>query len=102
METPKPMQGTWTLTAPDGRTWQADSPLRCAANELRERVPAEVAMQRIREAAATCADCEHPTLCTDFPDQHRSCDGSWLALDLAIQALESAVIDASVWFSCCR
>jgi hypothetical protein len=27
METPKPMQGTWTLTAPDGRQWQAGSVL---------------------------------------------------------------------------
>lgn len=47
MDTPKPMQGTWTLTAPDGRAWQGDSPLRCAGIEQRERVPASVAMERI-------------------------------------------------------
>ena len=47
METPKPMQGTWTLTAPDGRTWQAESPLRCAGLEQRERVPPEVGMARV-------------------------------------------------------
>ena len=47
METPKPQFGTWTLTAPDGRTWKADSPLRCVSIEMRERVPAHVAMARI-------------------------------------------------------
>ena len=50
-DTPKPMQGTWTLTAPDGRTWQAESPLRVVALESRERVPATVALQRIYAAA---------------------------------------------------
>lgn len=50
METLKSMPGTWTLTAPDGRTWQADTPLRCAAAEQRERVPADVAMARVMEA----------------------------------------------------
>jgi hypothetical protein len=45
--TPKPMQGTWTLTAPDGRTWQADSPLLALRAEQRERVPADVALARI-------------------------------------------------------
>jgi hypothetical protein len=51
-ETPKPMQGTWTLTAPDGRTWQADSPLRVVAAESRERIPATVALERIYAAAS--------------------------------------------------
>lgn len=45
--TPKAQAGTWTLTAPDGRTWQADTPLRCAAAEQRERVPPDVALARI-------------------------------------------------------
>lgn len=27
-KTPPHQVGTWTLTAPDGRTWQADSPLK--------------------------------------------------------------------------
>jgi hypothetical protein len=45
--TPKPMQGTWTLTAPDGRTWQADSPLLALRAEQRERVPADVALARV-------------------------------------------------------
>lgn len=55
-DTPKPMQGTWTLTAPDGRTWQAESPLRVVAMESRERVPAEVALARINAAIAETSD----------------------------------------------
>lgn len=45
--TPKSQQGTWTLTAPDGRQWQADSPLKACAAEQRERVPADVGLARI-------------------------------------------------------
>lgn len=48
--TPKPMVGTWTLTAPDGRTWRDKSPLHCCSAELRERVPADVALARMLEA----------------------------------------------------
>lgn len=47
METPKPQAGTWTLTAPDGRTWEASSPLHCASREQAERIPAKVALDRI-------------------------------------------------------
>lgn len=50
METPKAMEGTWTLTAPDGRQWQAENPLRCVKLEMDERVPAEVALARLQEA----------------------------------------------------
>lgn len=39
--------GTWTLTAPNGRTWEASSPLHCASREQAERVPAKVALDRI-------------------------------------------------------
>lgn len=46
-ETPKAQEGTWTLTAPDGRTWQGDSPLRCVAIEMRERVSHRVQLGRI-------------------------------------------------------
>lgn len=52
METPKPQQGTWTLTAPDGRQWQADSPLRTVSLEQRERVPADVALGRVLAMAS--------------------------------------------------
>lgn len=40
-------EGQWTLTAPDGRTWMADSPLRVVSQEQRSRIPASVAMERI-------------------------------------------------------
>jgi hypothetical protein len=56
METQKPMTGIWTLTAPDGRTWQAETPLRCCGLEQRERVPAEVALARILDAAKLVAN----------------------------------------------
>ena len=56
METPKPQAGTWTLTAPDGRTWEASSPLHCCGAEQRERVPTDVALARILEAATQTPD----------------------------------------------
>lgn len=34
------MPGTWTLTAPDGRTWTGSSPLKACSAELNERRPA--------------------------------------------------------------
>ncbi len=55
-ETPKPQAGTWTLTAPDGRKWTADSPLRVVAQESRERIPASVALERVLTAAAETPD----------------------------------------------
>ena len=42
--------GTWTLTAPDGRQWTGDSPIKCASKERNERIPAEVQLSRIAEA----------------------------------------------------
>jgi hypothetical protein len=56
METPKPMIGTWTLTAPDGRIWQSDSPLRCCGAEQRERVPIAIGLARIFDASELEAD----------------------------------------------
>lgn len=46
--TPKAQEGEWTLTAPDGRTWRADSPLKCVSAEINERVPPDVRLARIR------------------------------------------------------
>ncbi len=63
IETPKPQVGTWTLTAPDGRTWQGDSPLKTCGAEQRERVPAEVALQRV---FAACDDADLPKLRAAF------------------------------------
>lgn len=38
----KPQEGTWTLTAPDGRTWTGKTPIECCGAEHHERVsPAE-------------------------------------------------------------
>jgi len=45
-----PQTGTWTLIAPDGRTWTAESPLKVCAAEQRDRIPAEIMLQRIFEA----------------------------------------------------
>ena len=56
METAKPQEGTWTLIAPDGRTWRAESPLRCVGLEHRERVPPEISLKRIWTAFQHEAD----------------------------------------------
>lgn len=45
----KPQKGTWTLTAPDGRQWLAESGLLAAAKEQNERIPPEVRLARILE-----------------------------------------------------
>lgn len=45
---PKPMAGTWTLTAPDGRQWVAEDPLKCVIAEGNDRIPALVQLARIR------------------------------------------------------
>jgi hypothetical protein len=67
--TPKAQSGTWTLIAPDGRQWQTDSPLKCCALELRERVPAEVALSRIfRELEAQSPSEQTPTTLQDKLD----------------------------------
>ena len=47
MDTPKPQKGKWTLTAPDGRKWVADTPLKCVGSEQRERIPPSVALEKI-------------------------------------------------------
>jgi len=61
--TPKPQSGTWKLTAPDGRTWEGDSPLKACGAEQRERVPAQVALQRIY---AACDDGDLPKMRAAF------------------------------------
>lgn len=53
--TPKPMAGEWTLTAPDGRTWKAASPIHCVQAESKDRIPPEIALARIR--ASLLKDC---------------------------------------------
>ena len=43
----EPQEGTWTLTAPDGRQWTGASGLLAAAAEQRDRIPTEVQLERI-------------------------------------------------------
>lgn len=40
--------GEWTLTAPDGQQWKADSPAACLMAECDSRIPAIVQLARIR------------------------------------------------------
>lgn len=50
-----PQVGTWTLTAPDGRQWTGDTPLKVVSTEHHERVPAKVSLRRIfKEADRWC------------------------------------------------
>lgn len=58
VDTPKPQAGTWILFAPDGRKWEADSPLKVVSLEQRERVPAAVALERIAAAVQEDQDAE--------------------------------------------
>ena len=47
------MAGTWRLIAPDGRTYEANSPLQCCGAEQRDRLPAKVILERMFAAAET-------------------------------------------------
>lgn len=58
VDTPKPQAGTWTLVAPDGRQWKAESPLKCVSKEMLERVPPQVALERIADAIQEVRDDE--------------------------------------------
>lgn len=49
---PPPQPGIWTLIGPNGQRYKADTPLNCAAKEQRERIPADVALARVRAAVA--------------------------------------------------
>lgn len=44
---PPAMEGTWILTAPNGREYIAESPLKCCAAEMHERIPPLVGIARI-------------------------------------------------------
>lgn len=43
-------QGIWTLVAPNGDWWTAESPLECVTAEMNSRVPAIVQLARIRHS----------------------------------------------------
>jgi len=49
MKTEKLMEGTWTLVAPNGNRYHADSPLKCCRSEQSTRVPDEIALQRLAD-----------------------------------------------------
>ena len=49
-KTPEPMAGVWVLTAPDGQTWTGASPMKCVQAEMHSRIPAQVALARIRQS----------------------------------------------------
>ncbi len=52
METRYPMEGTWTLVAPNGNRYHADTPLKCCRSEQEERVLKEVSTKRQLELFA--------------------------------------------------
>jgi hypothetical protein len=43
----KAQEGTWELRAPDGTSWHESSPMACLRAEMRDRIPAKVALARI-------------------------------------------------------
>lgn len=47
--TPHHHSGVWTLTAPDGRQWHGDSPIKACREEQRSRIPDEVAVKRVMQ-----------------------------------------------------
>ncbi len=51
-DTPKPMEGTWVLVAPNGREYTGHSPIMALRAEQAERVPASVAVARIMAEVA--------------------------------------------------
>jgi hypothetical protein len=58
METPKPQVGIWTLTAPDGSEFKAESPMYCCRKEQETRAPKEVALERLFASMNKCWLCE--------------------------------------------
>ena len=72
----KPQAGEWTLIAPDGRSWNAESPLRVCGKEQRERIPAEVALKRIFAAIDEEAEPSPPA---DTPTEAQGTDDAQFA-----------------------
>ena len=50
MKTSKPQEGIWTLIAPDGRVYRANTPIKCVVAEQRERIPTSIAVKRVLNA----------------------------------------------------
>lgn len=68
--TPQPMAGEWMLTAPDGRSWKADSPIRCMHAEMNARVPSLVALARIKRALLDEAEERRRKAFDTLPDDY--------------------------------
>lgn len=56
------MEGTWVLTAPNGREYIAESPMGCWRAEQHERIPAKVALARIYVATFLDSDLDEEGL----------------------------------------
>lgn len=69
-ETPKPMAGTWVLTAPDGQSWTGDSPIQCVQAELHDRVPPQVALARIMRAVMDESEARRREAFDTLPDDY--------------------------------
>lgn len=82
--------GIWTLTAPDGRTWQAPSPLRAVAAEQHERIPARVALARVMDAAHDAG------LWRDEDETPK--EGGWFAIKREDGSLCLRAWGAGVWW----
>ena len=87
METPKPMQGPWTLKRPDGKCYVAESPIACLRFELTERVPAQVALARIWAAADDDPDGALLRRALDALEYHRAQTRPIQRTEVAIDAL---------------
>ena len=58
----KPQEGTWTLIAPDGRRWRAESGWLAAAKEQNERIPADIRLARLLEPLDKETDVKQNTI----------------------------------------
>lgn len=63
-DTPHHHHGVWTLTAPDGRQWRGDSPIKACREEQRSRIPDSLAVERVMQIA-TQAEAEAPPQSAD-------------------------------------
>ena len=50
MENYEPQKGIWTLTAPDGTEYKGKTPLKAVGQEQDKRVPAGLAIKRLKAA----------------------------------------------------
>lgn len=105
-------EGTWTLTAPDGRTWTADRPLLTVAKESRERIPPAVALGRLMSAAmdtesdVTLAQqaeriAELERRYADASDDYKGAVERIMQLETALRSVKrSHHICEDCWYSC--